>query len=166
MSGGPTVTDPERYGVIFESERPCACSSTATGPATARAGAATRTRLVAASCGLRPIACVALAVLVAAASAVAPADASADRRCGAVPRQFTDGVAEVVVRRGALRCATARGLLRRYWGTRVDAFSRTLSVRFAGIRWRCGPTVSDFPLRWACEGGGPGRDRFRVTARE
>ena len=104
---------------------------------------------------------VALAVL----GASAPA-ASADRACGVVGRPFTDGGAQVAVRKGALRCTTARGLMRRYWRTSVDAFTRTQRLTYAGIRWTCRPTVDDFPYRWACTGGGPQRSRFRVTARE
>ena len=106
--------------------------------------------------------CVALGVL----AAALPAPASAARACGAVDRPFTDGAAEVTVRKGDLRCSTARGLLRRYWGRSVDAFTRRVRLRHAGIRWTCRPTTDDFPYRWACRGGGPARDRFRVTARE
>ena len=104
---------------------------------------------------------VALAVL----GASAPT-ASADRACGVVGRPFTDGGAEVAVRKGALRCTTARRLMRRYWSMGFDAFTRTRRLRYAGIRWTCRPTVDDFPYRWACTGGGPRRTRFRVTARE
>jgi hypothetical protein len=92
--------------------------------------------------------------------------ASADRACGVVGRPFTDGGAEVTVRTGALRCTTARGLMRRYWSRSVDAFTRPARFRHAGIRWSCRPTTSDFPYRWSCSGGGPARNRFRVTARE
>lgn len=100
------------------------------------------------------------------ALAVVPASASADRDCGVVARPFTDGGAEVVIRKGSLQCTTARGLMRRYWGTRVDAFDRRIELRVAGIRWVCRPTVRDFPYRWECRGGGVGRDRLRVTARD
>ena len=94
----------------------------------------------------------------------APADAAT--ACGVVARPFTDGGASVVVRKGALRCTTARALLRRYWRTRPDAFSSTVRLRHAGIRWTCRPTTEDFPYRWECRGGGPSRSRFRVTAAE
>jgi hypothetical protein len=100
------------------------------------------------------------------APALAPPAASADRSCGVTGRPFTDGGAEVTIRKGSLRCTTARSVMRRYWRTRVDAFTRTVRVRVAGIRWTCRPTVDDFPYRWACTGGGPARDRFRITARE
>jgi hypothetical protein len=108
---------------------------------------------------------IAFSTAVAALLLCAPA-ASAARDCGVVGRPFTDGGAEVTVAKGALRCATARGLMRRYWRTSADAFTRTVRLRHGGIRWTCRPTVDDFPYRWACNGGGPSRDRFRVTARE
>ena len=92
--------------------------------------------------------------------------AEAARACGVVGRPYTDGGASVVIRKGALRCATARGVYRRYWSRSVDAFTRTVRLRYAGIRWVCGPTVDDFPYRWLCRGGGPSRNRFRVTAAE
>ena len=98
--------------------------------------------------------------------AITPAPASAAQSCGVVSRQFTDGGAQVIIVKGRLKCATARTLMRRYWGTRVTAFRETVGLRVAGIRWTCRPTTSDFPFRWACSGGGPRRDRFRVTARE
>jgi hypothetical protein len=109
------------------------------------------------------IACTAAALVVLGAG---PSVASADRACGVVGRPFTDGGAEVAVRSGALRCAPARGLMRRYWSRSVDAFTRPVRLRHAGIRWSCRPTTDDFPYRWSCSGGGPSRDRFRVTARE
>ena len=95
-----------------------------------------------------------------------PAPAEAARGCGVVDRPFTDGRAQVSVNKGALKCSTARGLMRRYWKTSVDAFTRRVQVRYAGVRWTCRPTVDDFPYRWSCNGGGPDRTRFRVTARE
>jgi hypothetical protein len=112
----------------------------------------------------RLAAAAAVAGAVAVGASAAPAHAARD--CGVVGRPFTDGGAEVRVAKGSLRCATARGLYRRYWSTSVDAFARTVRVRHAGIRWTCRPTTGDFPYRWACTGGGPDRDRFRVTARE
>jgi hypothetical protein len=98
--------------------------------------------------------------------ALAPASADAARACGVVGRPFTDGGAAVTVAKGDLRCATARGLMRAYWSRSFDAFTRRVTLRHAGIRWTCRPTTDDFPYRWACTGGGPNRDRFRVTARE
>jgi hypothetical protein len=98
--------------------------------------------------------------------AVAAVPAHGATRCGTVDRPYTDGGAEVVITKGKLRCSTARGLMRRYWGIRADAFQTIVSLRHAGISWRCRPTVDDFPYRWTCTGGGPSRNRFRVTARE
>jgi hypothetical protein len=98
--------------------------------------------------------------------AVWAAPASAARDCGTVGRPFTDGGAEVKVAKGALKCATARALVVRYWRTDFDAFTRTVRLRHAGIRWTCRPTTDDFPYRWRCDGGGAQRDRFRVTAAE
>ena len=106
----------------------------------------------------------AAAAAVACLAPAAPADAA--RPCGTVGRPFTDGGAEVAVAKGRVSCATARGLMRRYWGIRADAFQTSIALRHAGIRWRCRPTTDDFPYRWACNGGGPDRNRFRVTARE
>lgn len=94
------------------------------------------------------------------------APAQAARDCGVTARAFTDGGARVAVRKGKLRCATARGLMRSYWSTRVEAFSSTVRLKHAGIRWICKPTTDDFPYRWLCRGGGESRNRFRVTARE
>jgi hypothetical protein len=108
----------------------------------------------------------ALVCAIATGLAFAPAPAEAARDCGVVGRPFTDGGAEVTVAKGELKCTTARGLLRRYWTTSVDAFARRLTVRHAGIRWTCRPTTDDFPYRWRCTGGGPDRNRFAVTARE
>jgi hypothetical protein len=56
--------------------------------------------------------------------------------------------------------------MRRYWTTSTDAFTRTVRLRHAGIRWTCRPTTDDFPYRWACRGGGREQNRHRVTARE
>jgi len=109
------------------------------------------------------VAVIACAVL---AADVGAAPAGAATGCGTVARPFTDGGAVVVVRKGDLRCATARGLLRAYWRTRADAFRSVVRLRHAGIRWSCRPTVEDFPFRWECRGGGSARDRFRVTAHE
>ena len=100
------------------------------------------------------------------AGLAAAAPAAAARECGTVGRPFTDGGAEVAVAKGRLRCTTARGLMRRYWGIRADAFQTSIALSHAGIRWRCRPTTDDFPYHWACTGGGPARNRFRVTARE
>ena len=113
-----------------------------------------------------PIRCAALLLAVLAAFAVQPPTAAAARDCGVVGRPFTDGGAEVAVAKGRLTCRTARDILRRYWNTSADAFTRRVTVRAAGIRWACRPTTNDFPYRWACTGGGPDRDRFRITARE
>lgn len=111
--------------------------------------------------------CVAVAIASALGSlATGATTASAAKRCGTVARPFTDGGAVVVIRKGDLRCATARGLLRAYWRTEVAAFRSVVRLRHAGIRWTCRPTVGDFPFRWECRGGGRARDRFRVTARE
>lgn len=98
--------------------------------------------------------------------AALPSPAVAAQGCGVVSRPFTDGGAQVTVRKGALKCSTARGLMRRYWNTSVDAFKRRVQLRYAGIRWTYRPTVNDFPYRWSCTGGGRNRDRFQVTARE
>ena len=101
------------------------------------------------------------------ASVAAAAPATAARSCGTVDRQFTDARPLVTITKGSIRCRTARGVMRAYWGTSVDAFTRTVRLRHAGIRWICRPTVvDDVPNRWACRGGGPDRNRFRVTARE
>jgi hypothetical protein len=113
---------------------------------------------------LRRVAVCTAAVLAVLMAGAGPA--SADRACGVVGRPFTDGGASVTVRTGALRCTTARGLYRRYWNRSVDAFTRSARFRYAGIRWTCRPTTNDFPYRWSCSGGGPSRNRFRVTARE
>ena len=96
----------------------------------------------------------------------APPPAHAATDCGTVDRPFTDGGAEATIAKGRLRCATARGLYRRYWGIRADAFETVIVLRHGGISWRCRPTTDDFPYRWSCDGGGPSRNRFRVTARE
>ena len=105
-------------------------------------------------------------VVTAAVLGLAPPAAPAATPCGDVGRPYTDGSAEVVIRKGALRCSTARGLYRRYWSRSVDAFTRTVRLRHAGIRWICRPTTDDFPYRWLCRGGGSSRNRFRVSAAE
>ena len=95
----------------------------------------------------------------------APAIGATD--CGSIRRPFTDARPLVSITKGSLRCATARGVMRAYWNRSVDAFTRTVRLRHAGIRWVCRPTVAgEVPTRWACRGGGPARNRFRVAARE
>jgi hypothetical protein len=105
------------------------------------------------------------AVVALLAGAAAPAVAH-DGDCGSVGRPYTDGAADVAVAKGDLKCATAKSLMRRYWGTRVTAFRSTVRLRHAGIRWTCRPTGSGFPDSWECRGGGKARNRYRVTAHE
>jgi hypothetical protein len=100
------------------------------------------------------------------AALAVPAAAPAARSCGSVDRPFTDGGAMVTVRKGDLRCSTARAVLRRYWSLEPAAFQQRRRVRHAGIRWTCRPTTDDFPYRWSCTGGGPDRNRYRITAAE
>ena len=107
---------------------------------------------------------VCLSTLVFAAGAM-PAEAATN--CGSVRRPFTDARPLVTITKGSLTCATARGVMRAYWKRSVDAFSRRVRLRYRGIRWVCFPTTAgEVPNRWACRGGGPERDRFRVRARE
>jgi hypothetical protein len=102
----------------------------------------------------------------AAVAAGAPPALAHDGDCGSVGRPYTDGAADVAVEKGDLKCSTAKSLMRRYWGTRVTAFRSTVRLRHAGIRWTCRPRGEGFPTRWECRGGGPERNRYRVTAHE
>ena len=82
-------------------------------------------------------------------------------------RPFTDARPLVTITKGSIACSTARGVMSKYWHRSVDAFSRRVRLRYRGIRWVCFPTSGgEIPNRWACRGGGPARNRFRVTARE
>ncbi len=72
------------------------------------------------------------------------------KNCGIAARPYTDGGALVTVRKGALKCATERGVMRAYWQSEVYAFRSTVRLKHAGIRWTCRPTTLDFPFRWQC----------------
>ena len=87
--------------------------------------------------------------------------ATAARGCDTVRRPYTDASPIITVVRGPVRCANARGVMKRYWLSEVLAFRKTKTLRFAGIRWTCRPTGSGFPTRWRCTSR-----RSTVTARE
>ena len=109
----------------------------------------------------------AVAAVSVALCAAGAAPASAARSCGTAKRPFTDARPAVSITKGRIQCSTARGVMRAYWKRDVSAFTKTVRLRYAGIRWVCRPTVGgEVPNRWACRGGGPSRNRFRVTARE
>jgi hypothetical protein len=107
-----------------------------------------------------PLAAVVLGLIIA-----VPAEAATN--CGSVRRPFTDARPSVTVTKGSIKCSTARGVMSKYWGTTVTAFRSTVALRYRGIHWVCKPTVrGEVPSRWACRGGGPNRNRFRVRAED
>ncbi|PTL54922.1 hypothetical protein [Paraconexibacter algicola] len=93
-----------------------------------------------------------LLLAVATAVLATPAGAAAqDRSCGSVKRPFTDARVAVSVTKGSVSCRTARAVLGRYWRSSTTAFSRSVTVSYRGVRWRCRPTaVMSGANAWGC----------------